>query len=92
MTSRTEVSRLRLFQQAIAWYLSYLGPNDGLVALDDQNVPGLGTVLAVLDAGHRDLTNRFPAARQNPRLRKALIDAIVMAVGGSSSSRDEEGP
>jgi pimeloyl-ACP methyl ester carboxylesterase len=92
VTSRTEVSRLRLLQQAIAWYLSYLGPNDGLVALDDQNVPGLGTVLAVLDAGHMDLTNRFPAARPNPRLRKALIDAIVMAVGGSSSCRDEEGP
>ena len=52
-----------------------------MVALDDQTVPGLGTVVAVLDAGHTDLTNRFPWARPKPRLRRALIDAIVMAVG-----------
>jgi pimeloyl-ACP methyl ester carboxylesterase len=85
VTTRTGASRLRFFQQAIAWYLSYLGPNDGMVALDDQTVPGLGTVVAVLDAGHTDLTNRFPSGRLKSRLRRALIDAIVMAVGVSSS-------
>jgi pimeloyl-ACP methyl ester carboxylesterase len=83
VTTRTGPSQLQIFQQAIAWYLSYLGPNDGMVALEDQTVPGLGTVVAVLDAGHTDLTNRFPMARPNPRLRRALIDAIVMAVGAS---------
>ncbi len=41
-------------------------PNDGLVALDDQNVPGLGTVLAVLDAGHRDLTVPIPRGPPKP--------------------------
>jgi len=87
VTAQTGPSRLRLFQQAIAWYLSYLGPNDGMVALDDQTVPGLGTVVAVLDAGHTDLTNRFPSARSKPRLRRALIDAIVMAVGKPRSNR-----
>lgn len=81
VTTQTEASRLRLFQQAIARYLAYLGPNDGMVALEDQTVPGLGTVVAVLDAGHTDLTNRFPWGRPKPRLRRALIDAIVMAVG-----------
>jgi pimeloyl-ACP methyl ester carboxylesterase len=80
VTTKTEADRLRLFQQAIARYLAYLGPNDGMVALEDQTVPGLGTVVAVLDAGHTDLTNRFPWGRPKPRLRRALIDAIVMAV------------
>jgi len=41
----------------------------------------LGTVLAVLDVGHTDLTRRFPAARPKHRLRNALVDAIIMAVG-----------
>ena len=64
------------------WYLgTYYGPNDGLVALEDQSLPGLGTVLAVLDVGHTDLTRRFPAARPKHRLRNALVDAILMAVG-----------
>ena len=87
MTTRTEPGQLRFFQQTIAWYLGYLGPNDGIVALEDQSVPGLGTVLAVLDAGHTDLTNRFPSARSKSRLRRALIDAIVMAVAGPGSNR-----
>jgi pimeloyl-ACP methyl ester carboxylesterase len=85
VTTRTEASRLQIVQQAIARYLSYLGPNDGMVALEDQTVPGLGTVVAILDAGHTDLTHRFPTARPNRRLRRALIDAIVMAVGGMPS-------
>ncbi len=90
VTTRTEPAQLRFFQQTIAWYLGYLGPNDGIVALEDQSVPGLGTVLAVLDAGHTDLTNRFPSARSKSRLRKALVDAIVMAVAGPGSNRMSE--
>ena len=82
VTSRTGPSRHPLLQRATAWYLkAYYGPNDGLVALEDQSLPGLGTVLAVLDAGHTDLTRRFPAARPKKRLRWALVDAIIMAVG-----------
>ena len=82
VTSRTGPSHHPLFQRVTGWYLgTYYGPNDGLVALEDQSLPGLGTVLAVLDVGHTDLTRRFPAARPKPRLRNALIDAIIMAVG-----------
>jgi pimeloyl-ACP methyl ester carboxylesterase len=82
VTSQIPPSGRRLFQRAAASYLeTYFGPNDGVVALADQTVPGLGTVLAVLDAGHTDLTNRFPSARAAHRMRKALIDAIIMAVG-----------
>jgi pimeloyl-ACP methyl ester carboxylesterase len=82
VTSKISPARLRLFQRAAAWYLeTYFGPNDGLVALVDQTVPGVGTVLAVLEAGHTDLTNRFPSASPRPRLRKALIDAVIMTVG-----------
>ena len=84
VTSRTSPSRHPLFQRVTGWYLgTYYGPNDGLVALEDQSLSGLGTVLAVLNAGHTDLTRRFPAARPKQRLRNALVDAILMAVGTS---------
>jgi pimeloyl-ACP methyl ester carboxylesterase len=82
VTAKTKPSHLGLFLKSTAFYLgAHFGPNDGMVALDDQTVAGLGTVLAVLDAGHTDLTHRFPSALPNRRLRRALIDAIVMAVG-----------
>jgi hypothetical protein len=85
VTSQTTPGRLRLLQRAAAWYVETgFGPNDGLVALEDQSVPGVGTVLAVLDAGHTDLTNRFPSASRKRRFRKALVDAIVMAVGSGA--------
>jgi hypothetical protein len=80
--TKTEPDHLRLFMQATAWYLdTNFGPNDGLVTLEDQAVEGVGTVLAVIDAGHTDLTHKFPSAVPRKRLRTALIDAIIMAVG-----------
>ncbi len=82
VTSRTSPSHHPIFQRVTGWYLgTYYGPNDGLVALEDQSLQGLGTVLAVLDVGHTDLTRRFPSARPKHRLRNALVDAIIMAVG-----------
>ena len=81
VTSRTGPSHHPLFQRVTGWYLgTYYGPNDGMVALEDQSLRGVGTVLAVLDVGHTDLTRRFPAARPKHRLRNALVDAIIMAV------------
>ncbi|AGA27842.1 lipase family protein [Singulisphaera acidiphila] len=86
VTSETSPSHLRLFKRATAWYLqTFSGPNDGVVALEDQSLPVLGTVLAVLDAGHSDLTNRGPSTRAPRRLRRALIQGIVMAVGSSEA-------
>ncbi len=88
VTTQTKPSRLRLVLRATASYLStYFGPNDGLVALDDQALPGVGTVLAVLDAGHTDLTNRLSSSRSQRRLQRALIDAIIMTVGASEPPR-----
>jgi pimeloyl-ACP methyl ester carboxylesterase len=82
VTSRTRPGRHPLLQRTTAWYLNaYYGPNDGLVTLEDQSLPELGTVLAVLDVGHTDLTHRFPSGRPKSRLRWALVDAIIMAVG-----------
>jgi pimeloyl-ACP methyl ester carboxylesterase len=82
VTSRVSPSKHSIPLRATAWYLgTYYGPNDGLVTLEDQSLPGLGTVLAVLDVGHTDLTRRFPAARPKARLRRAIVDAIIMAVG-----------
>jgi pimeloyl-ACP methyl ester carboxylesterase len=88
VTSRVKASRHPLLQRTTASYLgTYYGPNDGLVALEDQSLPGLGTVLAVLDVGHTDLTRRFPAARPKAKLRRALVDAILMAVGTPQEHR-----
>jgi pimeloyl-ACP methyl ester carboxylesterase len=86
VTTKTTPSRLRLFMQATAWYLgTHFGPNDGMVTLEDQSLAGLGTVLAVLDAGHTDLTNRFPSAPPRRRLRRALVDAVIMAIGSTAN-------
>ncbi|WP_435018380.1 hypothetical protein TA3x_000352 [Tundrisphaera sp. TA3] len=88
ITSEIEPDRLRLARRAIARYLkTYHGPSDGMVMVADQSVPGLGTVLATVEAGHADLTQRFPAARGQRRLRRALIDGILMGVGGGSACR-----
>jgi pimeloyl-ACP methyl ester carboxylesterase len=84
VTTQTKPARLKLFMQTTASYLgAYFGPNDGIVAIEDQVLPDLGTVLAVLDAGHHDLTNRFLSSRAKKRLQNALVDAIIMAVGQS---------
>jgi pimeloyl-ACP methyl ester carboxylesterase len=84
--SRARPERLSLFQKAMSWYLgTYYGPNDGMVAVGDQSLPGLGTSLGVLEAGHADLTRRFPAARAGRRSRRALIQSILMVIGRSAS-------
>lgn len=83
ITTKKNPAQLRLLLRATASYLdTHFGPNDGMVVLEDQSVAGVGTVLAVLDAGHTDLTHRFPAAVPRRRLRRALIDAIIMGIGG----------
>jgi len=80
--STTTPARLRFARRAIAWYLAlYHGPSDGMVAVADQMLPALGTVIATLDAGHTDLTHHFPATRAPRRAREALIRSILMTVG-----------
>ena len=87
VTTKTKPAHLRLFLQATAWYLgTHFGPNDGMVALEDQSVDGVGTVLAVLDAGHTDLTHRFPGQCPGGGSGGRLIDAIIMGVGRAGSA------
>jgi pimeloyl-ACP methyl ester carboxylesterase len=82
ITSATRPNRLGVFRRAAARYLSVdHGENDGVVAVRDQSLPELGTTLGVLHAAHADLVQRFPAARGGRRLRKALIQSILMSVG-----------
>jgi pimeloyl-ACP methyl ester carboxylesterase len=84
---------LSIFQRAMAWYLqTYYGPNDGVVAVVDQTLPGIGTSLGVLHAGHADLTRRAPAARSKQRLRRALIQSIVMTIDRSAAWSTERDP
>jgi pimeloyl-ACP methyl ester carboxylesterase len=79
-------SRQRFARRAMAWYLqAYLGPNDGVVALEDQSLPGFGTVIATLEAGHSDLTCNAPTSRARKGDRRALTRSIIMAVGQTGS-------
>ncbi len=85
-------SRQRLLRKPLARYLSTsYGPNDGVVVESDQSLEGLGTRLGPLVVGHADLTNQFPAARAQRKLRRALIRAIVMAVGRDEPSGSHGG-
>ena len=80
--SSTLPSSLPIARRAIAWYLAiYHGPSDGLVAVADQMLPALGTVIATLDGGHTDFTHHFPATRASRKYREALIRSILMALG-----------
>jgi hypothetical protein len=80
----TDPRKLRLARRAVAWYLQiYHGRGDGVVSLTDQTLPGVGTILATLQAGHADLTQKAPATRTPRSYRKALARAIFMAVGHS---------
>jgi hypothetical protein len=85
--SQARPGRLGWFQKVTGSYLrTYYGPNDGLVARDDQRLPGLGTSLGPIEAGHADLTCKFPMTSAGKRQRKALIQSIVMAMGQVSPS------
>ncbi len=80
--SEIKPARLRFVRRAIATYLqTYHGASDGMVALEDQALADLGTVIGTFEAGHSDLTHRFPASKAPRKLRKALIRSILMAVG-----------
>jgi pimeloyl-ACP methyl ester carboxylesterase len=80
----TDPWKLRLARRAVAWYLQiYHGRGDGVVSLTDQTLPGVGVVVATLQAGHADLTQKAPATRAPRSYRKALARAIFMAVGHS---------
>ncbi len=91
VTAKVHPSRLRLVARAFARYLlTYYGPNDGLVVLEDQSLPGLGTDLGPLDAGHPDLTRTSFSTRAKRRVRKALVQSILMAVGQAESGAGSE--
>lgn len=82
-------ARQLAIRRAMAWYLlAYHGPNDGVVALEDQSLPGFGTVIANLEAAHADLTCNGPSSRKLRKYRMALARSIVMAVGQAGSKAD----
>ncbi len=80
--SETKPFQLGRFRRAIGWYLHlYDGPNDGIVAVKDQYIPGLGTSLCILNCGHGDLTCNLNTGRSARRVRRALTQCVAMAVG-----------
>jgi hypothetical protein len=67
-----------------ATYLSaYYGDNDGLVEVEDQWIPGLGRVLATLEADHMALTVARPVSGDGPAVRRAFTDALLMQLAGA---------
>jgi len=91
--SQADGGKLVWFHKTTGSYLrTYYGPNDGLVALADQRLTGLGTCLGPIEAGHTDLTSRFPHAAAGRRSRKALIQCVVMTVGRSSEGSETGRP
>jgi pimeloyl-ACP methyl ester carboxylesterase len=88
LRSAIDPARLGRFRRAIGQYLStYDGPNDGIVALDDQHLPGVGTSLGVLDCGHGELTSNIDNGPEARKLRRALTPCLVMAVCRPASPR-----
>ena len=86
-----EPARLGRFRRAIGYYLTtYGGPNDGIVALDDQHLPGLGTSLGVLECGHGELTCNLDSGPEARKLRRALTPCLVMAVGRPAPRAEPE--
>jgi pimeloyl-ACP methyl ester carboxylesterase len=84
--SGTEPSRLGRFRRAIGVYLTtYDRPNDGIVAVEDQYLPGLGTSLCVLECGHGELTCNLTSGRSAKRVQRALTQCVVMGVGQSTT-------
>ncbi len=80
--SAIDPDRLGFIRRAMAWYLqTYHGRGDGVVTLEAQSLPGFGTVLATVEAGHSDLTCKRPSSRAHRRDRFALMESLVMDVG-----------
>jgi len=88
--SQIHPSRQRIFRRVIAWYQRiYLGPGDGMVELADQALPGVGKILGTLEAGHADLTHRFPASGAPAQFRRALTRSLLMALGERASAASD---
>jgi len=93
ITAATHPSHLRIIQRATGWYLQHGdGPNDGVVALRDQSLPGVGTVLASLDAGHSDLTRSRTSGRVTRDYPRALTAAILSTMANQDDAFAVEVP
>ena len=67
-----------------AKYLAtYYGPNDGLLVISDQWVPGAGQLLGDLDADHSGLTVAGPVSDWPARVRRAFMHALLMQLAGA---------
>ncbi len=91
--SRVDPAGQRFFRRTIAWYQRiYLGPGDGMVELDSQALAGVGRILGTVEAGHSDLTQRFPATSASRRFRRALIQGLVLELGARASAAADARP
>ncbi len=78
ITASIDPSRSRFPRSELGYILQEIdGANDGVIALADQSIEGIGTVLGPLEAAHTDLVwglYSTPAARQ---YRRALTQTIL---------------
>ena len=81
ITAATHPSSLRFIQRATGSYLHMEdGPNDGVVALSDQSLAELGTIVANLIAGHHDLTQARTSTKETRSYPRALTHAVLISV------------
>ncbi len=81
ITAATHPSSLRFIQRATGSYLHIEdGPNDGMVALSDQSLAEVGTIVANLIAGHHDLTHARTSTKETRGYPRALTQAILISL------------
>jgi pimeloyl-ACP methyl ester carboxylesterase len=84
-------SKLGRLHRSVGWFLfTYDAPNDGIVAVRDQCLPGLGACLGVLNSGHGQLTSRAGLSRSSRQFRRGFTQAILMVLG--KTARESEPP
>ena len=77
----THPSSLRFIQRATGSYVHMEdGPNDGVVALSDQSLPELGTIVANLIAGHHDLTQARTSTKETRSYPRAMTHAVLISL------------
>jgi pimeloyl-ACP methyl ester carboxylesterase len=82
LESQASAQRSRPLLRPIARYVeTYYGPGDGIVSLDDQSLPDLGTRLGVIAAAHHELVGGPASSPAGRKARRALMECLIMAVG-----------
>ena len=77
--SISDPDRASFILRPTAWYLkTYYGPNDGLVAIDDQAIEEVGNIVLATEGDHADFSSPQPISGRPPIYRHAFTSAAVL--------------